>query len=127
MKLYLAAAFERQLEMSLYKRQLTAFGHEVVSRWHDPAERHRSLADATTIVELERWASEDVTGVKAAEVVASFTGHGTRGGRHVELGIAIGLGKQLLIIGPKENVFHYLPGIEHFMTPDEFLKWAECG
>ena len=31
-----------------------------------------------------------------------------RGGRHVEYGVALGLGKLTAIVGPRENIFHHL-------------------
>jgi hypothetical protein len=30
------------------------------------------------------------------------------GGRHVEFGLALAQGKRVIIVGPRENVFHYL-------------------
>jgi hypothetical protein len=45
----------------------------------------------------------------------SFTSAGGgKGGRHVEYGLALGLGKRLIICGPRENIFHTLPQVEHY-------------
>jgi hypothetical protein len=38
--------------------------------------------------------------------------------------MAQALGKTLVIVGPREHVFHYLPGIMHLESPAEFLRWA---
>ena len=39
------------------------------------------------------------------------------GGRHVEFGLALAQGKRVIIVGPRENVFHYLlPGSQVFVT-----------
>ena len=38
----------------------------------------------------------------------------TRGGRHAEFGIALALGKRVIVIGPRENVFHALPAVERY-------------
>ena len=46
----------------------------------------------------------------------------SRGGRHVEFGIAIGLSKIVIAVGPRETVFHHLPEIRHFDTVEDFLK-----
>ena len=52
---------------------------------------------------------------EAADVVISFTSvGGGKGGRHVEFGYGLGLGKKMIVVGPRENVFHTLPQIEHY-------------
>ncbi len=39
------------------------------------------------------------------------------GGRHVEFGLALAQGKRVIIVGPRENVFHYLlPDSQVFVT-----------
>ena len=39
------------------------------------------------------------------------------GGRHVEFGLALAQGKRMIIVGPRENVFHYLlPDSQIFAT-----------
>ena len=71
-----------------------------------------------------RFAGEDIADVMAAETVVAFTEEprtcNSRGGRHVELGIALGAGKRVIVIGPRENVFCWLPGIEHYRAWADF-------
>jgi hypothetical protein len=39
------------------------------------------------------------------------------GGRHVEFGLALAQGKRMIMVGPRENVFHYLlPDSQIFAT-----------
>jgi hypothetical protein len=39
------------------------------------------------------------------------------GGRHVEFGLALAQGKRVIVVGPRENVFHYLlPESQVFAT-----------
>jgi len=38
------------------------------------------------------------------------------GGRHVELGYALGRGLWIWVIGDRENVFHHLPRVRPFAT-----------
>jgi hypothetical protein len=124
MKLYLAAAFERQAEMHGYAMRLMSAGHEVTSRWNNPHLRHRGLAnqDDATNGDIIRWATDDISDLREADAVASFTGQGGRGGRHVEFGLAIALEKRLLVIGPLEHVFHYLPFVTQYDSVDEFME-----
>jgi len=52
------------------------------------------------------------------EVVISFTEHprstNSRGGRHVEFGIALGQMLRVWIVGPRENVFHCMEEVRQF-------------
>lgn len=64
------------------------------------------------------FAEEDLQDVLACDVLIAFTetprSVASRGGRHVELGIAIGAGKTTVVCGPAENVFCWLPQVAHF-------------
>ena len=42
---------------------------------------------------------------------AAESGDRGRGGRHVEFGMAYAMGKSIIVIGDRENVFHSLPGV----------------
>jgi hypothetical protein len=44
-----------------------------------------------------------------------------RGGRHVELGLALCDGQRTIVVGHRENVFHWLPQIEFYNDWDECL------
>ena len=74
---------------------------------------------ATLPAEAARlFAQEDLGDVMQCDVLISFTerhdsGY-SRGGRHVEFGLAYALGKMLFVVGPRENVFHALEGVRQF-------------
>lgn len=36
----------------------------------------------------------------------------SRGGRHVEYGIALARGVRVIVVGFRENIFHWLPQVE---------------
>jgi hypothetical protein len=38
----------------------------------------------------------------------------SRGGRHVEFGYALGIRKRVILVGPRQHVFHCLPEVEHY-------------
>ncbi len=65
-----------------------------------------------------KFAIDDFQNVKDCELLIAFTepprsgGGRNRGGRHVELGIALGQGKKIMIVGPRENLFCWLPEID---------------
>lgn len=116
-KIYLAARYSRFQEMQGYRTQLEARGYEVTSRWinGDHQVDNDALAEARN-AERIRFATEDRADLMAASVVIAFTEEPrkttTRGGRHVEAGIALATGKRLIVNGWRENVFYCLPEVE---------------
>lgn len=128
MKIYLAARYSRHPEMQEYRDRLEASGHTVTSRWINGGHQisDEGMSEQSPAVERERFATEDYSDLIAADLVVSFTepprSTNSRGGRHVEFGIALGLGRTNIVIGPRENVFHCLPSVEVFETFDDFFK-----
>src|SRR5260370_9542714 len=66
-------------------------------------------------------ARQDCEDLMAADAVIIFTEIPNTilatGGRHVEFGLALAQGKRVTIVGPRENVFHYLlPDSQIFAT-----------
>ncbi len=51
----------------------------------------------------------------------SGNGGGGKGGRHIEHGYAVATGKRLIVVGPRENIFHCHPATEAYETWVEFL------
>lgn len=146
-KLYLAARFDRREELRNYAAELTVLGHEVTSRWL--FEEHTMSNNPTTEEELQQnrsFANDDLDDIGAADIFVSFTEEkftdfeevtdslayvnramldkligAARGGRHVEYGWAVGCCERVVIVGPRENVFHYLSDVEHFDTWADFV------
>ena len=56
-------------------------------------------------------------------MLVSFTGDGGggKGGRHVEHGYAMALGKRIVVVGPREHVFHTDPATEVYADWASFL------
>lgn len=121
MKFYLASRFIRQEELRNYARYLTAAGHSADCRWL--GENH-DLPVGAPVEDGARLAQDDWEDIHASDAVIVFTGDKTpgraRGGYHVEFGIALALGKPVAIVGPRENVFHYMPQVTQF---DSFVEW----
>lgn len=123
MRIYLAARYTRREELCGRADDLRAIGHEVTSRWLLGA--HQALdvdlmttTDADVVAKRERFALDDLEDLFDAHWLISFTepprsGH-SRGGRHVEFGVGAALGKRLVVVGHRENVFHCLPNVEFF-------------
>ena len=120
MKIYLASRYSRRIELMGYRHELQSIGHKVTSRWldldHQDASWRATMSDDVSTdnaAELRcKFATEDFNDVLAADVLIAFTespsSNSGRGGRHVELGIAIGRGKPVYVVGHRENIFCWL-------------------
>jgi nucleoside 2-deoxyribosyltransferase len=116
MKFYLAAGFSRKNEMAEKAKQLQSMTIGVTSTWPwEDASPNASMADLGDEHLIVNGA-KDIAEIDAADGVILFTQDPTipflRGGRMHEFGYAHGKGKRLIVCGPKENIFHYLPGVE---------------
>ena len=150
MKIYLAARYSRREELAAYRTELEELGHTVQARWlngeHQLAndgtpigENGVALVEGTLrsgeqLSEHEqteraaalrtKFALDDWEDVNAAELVISFTepprSKANRGGRHVEYGIALANKARVIVVGHRENIFHWLPVVEFCAT------WAEA-
>lgn len=126
MRIYLAARYSRHPEMQRVADDLARIGFEVTSRWILGGHQidDAGLSTEAKAAERERFAREDFEDLAGADCCISFTevprSTNSRGGRHVEHGIALGMGKRVLVAGPRENVFHCLPAVEWY--PD----WANA-
>jgi nucleoside 2-deoxyribosyltransferase len=117
MKFYLAAGFSRKDEIAQKCRELEAVGHEVTCTWPwEDVSPNAGLQD----VDCPFVAHKDIAEIDASDGVILFTQEPTkpflRGGRMHEFGYAHGKGKRLIVCGPRENIFHYLPGVEVYPT-----------
>jgi hypothetical protein len=125
MKLYLAAQYHQKEEIKKYAEDLRKAGIHVTSSWldepHTPTTQMAELSDAFH----SKYALQDVMDIEAADRLVFFSIPDTqlfrRGGRHVEFGIAVALRMPILVVGPKENIFHYLDNVKHVATWDEAL------
>lgn len=124
MRVYLQAKYGRRAFMREVAEYLRGGGHEVTSTWVTdtslPDEEVRITPELLTAT-LEKWAVQNVRDLMRSDTVFAFTERASarpdtkRGGRHVEFGMAWMLKKKCVVIGIRENVFHHLPGVLHFM------------
>lgn len=128
MDIYLAADYARKHEMRDCRGIIETLGHKVVSRWIDNPDELEDIGIGGTPItdgnhtQRAQHASYDWNDIHDADMVVLFTtGNLTRGGRHTEFGMALAWGKRVVIIGPREHVFHCLPEVVHFPTRQEFV------
>lgn len=114
-RVYLAGRFSRRDEFNRYAVRLREWGYIVDARWLIEDHEWYGEDDADGLAAARGFALDDLTDVTRADIVLVFTeppnpGGRNRGGRHVEYGIALGQGKDIIVVGRPENVFHNLLG-----------------
>ena len=132
MKIYLAARYGRRKELQGYAKQLRACGLTVNARWlqgeHQVGGEDQEPPPLSAPMSMQPFALQDREDVFNSDAVISFTEAprqegASRGGRHVEFGLAEAWGKLLLVVGPRENVFHTLPSVVQFWNwSDEVIE-----
>lgn len=115
---YLAGRYDRREEFQLMVPLFEAVGIGVKATWLSGT--HEGAEDPATL----RWcAEEDLADVAFCDLLVFFSEHRdvgfTSGGRHVELGYALGRRKRVVVIGPIENVFHH--AVERYESLGAFL------
>jgi nucleoside 2-deoxyribosyltransferase len=65
-------------------------------------------------------AETDIDDIRRADALVAFAEEaaGGGGGRHVELGVALALGKLVIVVGRPEHLFHRLPQVRVAMDWD---------
>lgn len=115
---YLAARFGRRDELNGYRQRLEMLGYSVTSRWLTQHQKLDLSVHPYSQDERRMFALHDYEDVMRADRLIAFTedpaenaAGGRRGGRHVELGLALASAKHTYVVGHKENVFCHLPQV----------------
>ena len=126
MKIYLAAQYRRKEEMKVVRRLLHEAGHICTSSWLKEPHDANITMDQCTTEDLRFFAEQDLDDIRRSDIFVIFSVDPllptVRGGRHVEMGYALGLGKPVYVVGPKENIFYYLPGLKHFACISDLIS-----
>lgn len=118
MKIYIASRYSRREEMELIAHELTAAGHEITANWVYGGENGLDNQDIAIL---------DDTDVRRADCCLTFTepygSENKGGGRHFEFGLAYGLDKLCILVGPLEIVFHHLPKIKRLSSLAQTIRY----
>jgi hypothetical protein len=146
MKVYIASNFADKDRVEARGKELAALGIECTSRWAlETAPHNCKITDKpaqymreTAVFDIEDILASDVVvlTVPTPEQLMNLTPHQmSRGGRTFESGFQYGLmvaafknRRQLVIMGPKENVFHFLDGTEeakNYPSVVNLQSWEE--
>ncbi len=124
LKVYLAGPYSHKERIQEYALELRATGITVTSRWLDETYSPSVQMADVPVEDHRKFSLQDIEDVQSADVLVFFTDPTktiTRAGRHVEFGIAVGLGLNrpfpIFVVGLEyENIFHYLGQVTHFPT-----------
>jgi nucleoside 2-deoxyribosyltransferase len=127
MRVYLANQYSQKELMKVCTAELRAKGIEVTSTWpeepHKPETQLHEVGDAVLI----EYAYRDLLEIAHADMVVFFSVAPTtptlRGGRHVEFGYALANRKPILVVGPRENIFHYLREVKQVDTWEDAVYY----
>jgi hypothetical protein len=126
MKLFIAS--HSQEIASQVMDRLHTLGHSVTARWITADTKFGHGLSAYTDQErrtLTLWDEEDVRAAADGLVlIAEKDGRFVPGGKHVETGMALALGRRVFVIGRRENIFHWHPLVEVFPDEDAFIEFV---
>ena len=121
---YLAARYSRREELCKHSNDLASLGFMINSHWltHSEIQAKAETVDRhvqkSIPIEGRPFAESDFKDIKQCDIFIGFSVEpgsvDNRGGNHVELGLALAWQKHIVIVGPRENVFHTLPQVRHF-------------
>ena len=118
MKIYVAC-HSKEIANEIVE-ELKNLGHDVVSTWHYG--EFRSTCDCTN-EERAKIAMRDYNQIKDCDILILISGLDKySGGKFVEAGIAIGLDKEVVVIGHRENMLMYLDCISVFDSVDNWNR-----
>lgn len=123
-KVYICSSFPRRKEAQMLALKLSPI-MEIVSTWHrdDFSVAPRVPNDPEILGRVMR----DFTQLRKSQLVIIFIGDNlTGGGRHSELGLALGMRKDIVLIGLYDsNPFELIPYLRRYDTADELVAEFE--
>jgi hypothetical protein len=123
-KVYIAARYTRKEEMKDVRDRLEFNGIEVTSSWLDEPHSANTQLNELPDNHNAHYAIADLVDIVRADEIIFFSESELtpRGGRHVEFGYALATAKEVTVIGPRENIFHYLGRVKVYETLDQYLE-----
>jgi nucleoside 2-deoxyribosyltransferase len=108
MKIYVAAMFSKKdYVRDLVHPVLVEAGHQPTARWVDQHAQDKMSERDRGVMDLQDVARADVLVLLTNEFGTMYSG----GGRMVEFGYALALGKHVFVVGSHEMIFCHLPQV----------------
>jgi len=122
-KVYVAAWYSERARAKAAARELERAGYVITSPWIDGG------TDTAQGYELMKAAIEDLNGVVQADylmlLALPFGTQYSGGGRWVEFGYALALGKRMVVIGSHETIFCHLPQVRVYSTVGAAINFMD--
>lgn len=134
MKIYYADLYPHKALAAQRRDQLKSLGFDVVSTWMDESHDGNIHTEQLTVEEHIFYGTRDLKEIdqcdmlvlnqpSPTEVVTMNPRYLSRGGRHTEFGYALKAGKALVVIGERENIFHFQPEVVSCNNWEAFISW----
>ena len=122
MRIYIAGSFVDQVDLRPMANRLWHLGHEITGTWLQEIKRPLDMPEDLF---KKKLAIKDLCEVAKADLII-LDNRRSSGGKNAEWGFALGefQHKQLFLVGPPTNVFHYLADLS-FNNWDEVLTYLE--
>lgn len=123
---YVASRYERRADAREFADRLPSVRCSCVATWIYSAPEETALTAGVPDAVRRHWAERDWQDVSRADCLVLLSDPEMtplRGGKHVETGIALGTCKPVIVIGNRENIFHWHPLVRLVQTTDEALAW----
>ncbi|MCM3596160.1 nucleoside 2-deoxyribosyltransferase [Metabacillus idriensis] len=123
MKFYVASSFKNIEEVRHVSKKLKRMGYIHTYDWTQNEK-------ASTLEDLKRIGQQEKNAVAEADFIVVLLPAGK--GSHIELGIALGLNKRIILYSPNNEInnihitstFYHLPEVEQFIGPlDELIEF----
>jgi len=129
MKFYIAAKFKARHRIKAYNQQMESLGLANTCPWFlmdtDDSADEDSLGGYSR-EESAVMADRDLSAVREADIfIIDTIDVSETGGREVELGVALILGKVILHVAPTRNLFHMHLGVKHLLNWDDVIKYID--
>jgi hypothetical protein len=123
MKFFVASHSQPAAQQVMERLQTS--GHVVTARWITADKKFHRGVEAYTDAERTAISVMDEEDVREATdglvLIAEPPGQMVPGGKHVETGMALALGRPVFVIGRKENIFHWHPAVRVFADLDALM------
>jgi nucleoside 2-deoxyribosyltransferase len=124
--IYLSGPYGRKEELHKIAKRIMAVTNWVVfSSWLKEDKQYKTMEDFSK-PDSAVVAIRDLDEVGSVDALAKFEDTDTaktHGGKHQEMGAALALGKDVIIVGNREGVFDYLPSVVQVNNYHELINW----
>jgi len=127
LKVCISGRYQDREELKEFAKHLEACGdYKVISSWLKEDYPPNIAMKDLTPHEMHLMAEKDIDEIQDADLMVFFSESDTaltsRNERLVELGVALSIGMNIIVVGPPENIFCYCDGVKLYPTKVDALQ-----